>query len=403
MLRECRVGSLLLLLLMPLLGSCRQERLVRDTTVPPFVFRSLNLRQQDQKGQPAWELTSPEARYDLQRRVAQATSPRGVIYAKGKPVYRLEATSGTVLNDGEVILLEGDIRVQRLGPQPVLIKSSRVRWLPSREVMEIDRHPEALDPHSRLVARRARFLLGKDQLELRGAPKLERWTDRFDPLRGAPKASPDVVVTVSRADWEPGTGFLEALGPVAAQRRPPGAPPSAPPQTLTASKLEGNTVKQEFRLKAPVSFDDPSEKTRFQGQDVRIDMAEKTIRTRDPFQGWRDSLQVAGGAVEIYGKDDNAVIPSGCALDRPGERLRADRCTWNWKTQEVQAEGSMQFHRDANRQHTRGHQLRGRLGDEGQLEVTTPGGRVFSEFQVPPRSRSPRRDPPRPAPEPIRL
>ncbi len=403
MLRECRIGSLLLLLLMPLLGSCRQERIVRDTTVPPFVFRSLDLRQQDQKGQPAWELTSPEARYDLQRRVAQATSPRGVIYAKGKPIYRLEATSGTVLNDGEVILLEGDIRVQRLGPQPVLIKSSRVRWLPSRQLMEIDRHPEALDPHSRLVARRARFLLGKDQLELRGEPKLERWTDRFDPTKGAPKAAPEVVVTVSRADWEPGTGFLEAQGPVLARRRPPGASPSTPPQILTANKLEGNTLKQEFKLKAPVSFDDPSEKIHFQGQDVRIDIAEKTIRSKEPFQAARGTLQVAGGAVEVYGKDDNAVIPSACALDRPGERLRADRCTWNWKTQDVQAEGSMQFHRDANRQHTRGHQLRGRLGDEGQLEVTTPGGRVFSEFQVPPRSGRRRPDPPRPAPEPIRL
>jgi LPS export ABC transporter protein LptC len=403
MLRACRVGGFLLFSLVPLLGSCRQERLVRDTTVPPFVFRSLNLRQQDPKGQPAWELTSPETRYDLQRRVAQATSPRGVIYAKGKPVYRLEATSGTVLNDGEVILLEGDIRVQRLGTQPVLITSSRVRWLPSRELMEIDRHPKALDPHSRLVARRARFLIGKDQLELRGEPRLERWTERFDPTRGTPKAAPEVVVTVSRADWEPGSGFLDAQGPVLAKRRPPGAAPSAPPQTLTASKLEGNTLKQEFRLKAPVSFDDPTEKTRFQGQDVRIDIADKTIFTRDAFQAARGTLQVRGGAVEIHGKDNSAVIPSGCALDRPGEWLRADRCTWNWKTQDVQAEGSMQFHRAANRQHTRGHQLRGRLGDEGQLEVTTPGGRVFSEFQVPPRRGSPRRDPPRPAPEPIRL
>jgi hypothetical protein len=269
--------------------------------------------------------------------------------------------------------------------------------------MEIDRHPEALDPHSRLVARRARFLLGKDQLELRGEPKLERWTDRFDPTKGAPKAAPEVVVTVSRADWEPGTGFLEAQGPVLGRRRPPGASASTPPQILTANRLEGNTLKQEFKLKAPVSFDDPTEKVRFQGQDVRIDIAEKTIRTKEPFQAARGTLQVAGGAVEVYGKDDNAVIPSGCALDRPGERLRADRCSWNWKTQDVQAEGSMQFHRDANRQHTRGHQLRGRLGDEGQLEVSTPGGRVFSEFQVPPRSGPPRRDPPRPVPEPIRL
>ena len=81
-LRDRRVSGPLLLLLMPLLGACRQERLVRDDTVPPFVFRSLNLRQQDQKGQPAWELTSPEARYDLQRRVTVAIKALKADYAE---------------------------------------------------------------------------------------------------------------------------------------------------------------------------------------------------------------------------------------------------------------------------------------------------------------------------------
>jgi len=38
---------------------------------------------------------------------AQVKQPRGVIYAKGKPQYNISATSGTVINDGEVIQLEG--------------------------------------------------------------------------------------------------------------------------------------------------------------------------------------------------------------------------------------------------------------------------------------------------------
>ncbi len=397
----CRIGSLLLLL--PLLAACRQERLVRDDTVPPFVFRSLDLRQQDKKGRPAWELTSPEARYDIQRRLAQATTPRGVIYANGKPIYRLEATSGTVLNDGEVIVLEGEIRVRRLGAQPVLIKATRLRWLPSSEVMMIDRHPEAFDAHSRIVANRARFLLNRDQLELRGEPRLERWTQSFDPFKSSPKGPPEIIITVSRVDWEPGTGFLEAEGPVRGRRRPPGSPASAPPQTLTASSLKGNTQKQAYILKAPVNFDDPAEKTSLQAAEVKINLDTDTILSTEPFRGQRDTLQARGKAIEVFGKSDTAVIPKGCELDRPGERLRADRCTWNWKTQEVEAQGSVEFHRDANRQHTRGHQIKGRLGDEGQLEVTSPNGRVFSEFQVPPGSGPPRRNPPRPKPEPIRL
>ena len=58
----------------------------KEEPAQPFVFRSLNLRQKDSSGRPLWELTSPEVRYDLGRRVAQARDLRGTIYAKGKPL-----------------------------------------------------------------------------------------------------------------------------------------------------------------------------------------------------------------------------------------------------------------------------------------------------------------------------
>ena len=61
---------LLPVLLIGTLVACGRPSTPGDDPSPPFVFRSLNLRQQDSRGQPAWELTSPEARYDIRRRVA---------------------------------------------------------------------------------------------------------------------------------------------------------------------------------------------------------------------------------------------------------------------------------------------------------------------------------------------
>jgi LPS export ABC transporter protein LptC len=397
---------LLSLLLLPLLAGCERAPQSRDDSADrtlPFVFRSLNLRQQDRKGRPGWELTSPEARYDLRRRVAQARSPRGVIYKEGKPIYRLEAASGTVLNDGEVILLEGRIRVQQLGKQPVLIKASRVRWMPGQQRMEIDRHPEAFDRHSRLFAQTARFLLDRNQLELRGKPELHHWSQSFDPFKEVPRGAPEVVVKVSRADWEPGTGWLEAKGPVLATRRSPGTAANQPPQTLSASALAGNTIKQEYSLSEPVRFHDPQEQGSLEARNVSIDLPQKRIHTDTPFRAQRGNLQASGAALVLEGSRDTVVIPAGCALDRPGESLRAQSCSWNWKSQDVQAEGAMELRREANRQITRGQLLRGTLGNEGQIEVTSPGGRVFSQFQVPRRSGPPKPSPPRPRPEPIRL
>ena len=235
-----------LLLLPALLAGCAPNLPEQAEEPLPFVFRSLDLRQRDPKGRPAWELRSPEARYDLNRRIARARSPRGLIYAKGKPLYRIEATSGTVLSDGQVIQLEGAVRIQRLGSQPVLIEGERVRWIPSRQLMEIDLRPSATNLDTRLVAQRARFLIDQDKLELRGQPELQRWTKAAKgdgkgagkssdkdgskpkptaselayaiPAPVTPKRKPDVIIRATTADWYPGSGRLVAIGPLRGTR-----------------------------------------------------------------------------------------------------------------------------------------------------------------------------------------
>jgi hypothetical protein len=269
--------------------------------------------------------------------------------------------------------------------------------------MEIDRRPVALDRQSRLRARRARFRFEEGVLELRGDPRLERWTRPFDPFAAKPEGDPEIVLRVNQADWKPASGELAATGPVRARRRPSGRKSSEPVQTLRASALSGNTQKQRFLLKAPVRFDDPLEAIQLDARDVRIDAGREIIRSGQPFRGRRRDLLVAGDAVEVDGGRDTVSINGACALDRPGESLRSDRCVWNWTTQGVEAEGSVELRRRANDQITRGQRLQGRLGEEGQLEVTAPGGRVFSRFRLPARSGPPPPPRRRQEPEPIRL
>ncbi len=393
-----------LLALPPLLIGCGRRPPPQEEGSLPFVFRSLNLRQQDPQGRPSWELSSPEARYDLRRRVAQASQPRGVIYAKGQPLYRVAAESGTVINDGEVILLEGRIRVEQLRPQPVLIRASRVRWMPARELMEIDRHPEAFDRQGRLVARGARFLLDRNLLQLRGHPQLQRWSRSFDPFAPPPRGLPELVVTVHEADWEPGSGQLSSRGPVRAWRRPEGSSPQRPAQTLTAPQLAGNTIQQTYSLQGPVQMRDPQDRLSFDGADLRVQVKEERLSSDRAFVARRGNATVRGDSLLVRGRDTTIEIASGCRLEQPGEMLRARRCLWNWSTQAIEAEGDLLIERTAGRQSVRGAKLKGRLGPTGQLEVSNPGARVVSRFQVPSRrSPAPVQAKPRRGPEPIRL
>jgi LPS export ABC transporter protein LptC len=367
------------------------------------VFRSLNLKQQNERGQPTWELTSPEARYDIRRRVAQARSPQGVIYVAGKPIYRLQATSGTVINDGEVIVLEGGVRVERHGPQPVLITARRARWLPNQKLLRIDRAPMAADGLHRLGAQRARFFFDRDRLELEGEPRIERWDKPSDPFSRQRRTNPEVVALPQRLFWQPGDGALEAEGPLRIRRLPPGRPPQALPQTLTAAGLNGNTRQQRYQLKGPVQVSDPIEKFELEGQNLQLDGAAQTLSSEQAFSGHWRALTFGGKSLEIEARQTKATIPLGCRLQRSGESLSARLCRWNWQDQTLFAAGDVDYQRAAQRQRIQAGQLSGRLGPEGNFNVSTPGGRVISSFAVPRRQRPLPPAPARPKPEPLHL
>lgn len=387
--RRTAAGLLLPFLMLP--AGCQRAQETNEDPSPPFVFRSLDLRQQDRQGRPAWQLRSPEARYDLRRRVAQARDPEGVIFAKGEPLYRLSATRGTVINDGEAILLEGTIRVDRLGEQLLQIRASRARWLPRRDRLIIDRGPEAFDRQNRLSARRAIFKFDKGLLEMRGRPRLQHWARPFDPRRALPAGPPETLLTVDKADWYPATGVLETRGLVRGTRRPAGRAADRPAQTLIAGSLSGNTLQQRYTLGAPVRFEDPVEENALTSGEVAMDLAAERATTNAAFQGRRGKLRASGVGLEVDGKKEQATITSGCRLEQPGENLRADRCQWNWSNQDVEADGPLELRRSSNDQVTRGTRLRGRLGNEGTIEVSAPGGRVVSRFRArPARSASPR-------------
>lgn len=325
--------------LLLLLGGCQTPR-ARQEEPPPFVFRSLDLKAQDGQGRPSWTLRAPEARYDLRRRLARAEAPQGLIYRAGKPLYRLQAASGTVLNDGEVILLEGGVRLERLGAQPLLLLTQRARWLPRRQRLQLDRPSQAFDRQRRLMARKAEFRFDLDQLSLQGAPQLELWTQPFDPLRQRPSAPAALRLAVPSATWQPGNGRLLAPGPVLGWGRGRKDRAGAMSLRLEAEGLEGNTAQQLLELKGAVRVDDPSGQQSFRGRDLSLDASGRRAVSDQPFLAQRDNLVLEGARLRVDGVSQTVVVEGSCRIQRPGEQIRAERCAWNWQSEQLQAGGA---------------------------------------------------------------
>ena len=359
-----------------LLSACGGGRRPQADSSPPFVFRALDLSQQDPLGRPIWSLKSPEARYDVRRRFAQADQPRGVIFRDGAPAFRLSARSGTVLNEGQAVLLEGGIRVEQLGRTPLLITAERARWFPRLNRLEIDRRPEVLDRTNRISARRARFAFDSRLLTLRDSPRLEHWENAGEAALERRRGAPQLTLEAFAADWNTGSGELRVQGPLRGRRREPARSPAGAEQSLSASRLEGNTLTQQLRLFGPVRLQDPLDGTDLNTGDVRLDLGSR-----------------------------QASSDSACLLRRGGDSLQADSCRWNWDSQMVEARGDVQLRRRERQQFSRGGTLSGRLGRDGFLSLTNPGGRVLTRLRLPQPATPlrPQLQRPRPAPEPIRL
>ena len=389
-----RRGGVLLAALLGLAGCQPRSQPEPEASSPPFVFRSLDLRQQDAEGRPLWEISSSQARYDLRRKLAQATDLRGTIYLQGQPRYRVLASSGVVVNDGEVVQLEGTIRLEQIDDPPALITASRVRWLPSRQLMELDRRPSAYNDHFNIRGRIARFRFDQGRLELRGGPTMRGWSQPFNPLRRLPTAPPELTVQAHEVVWYPRSGRLQASGPIQAVRRPMAPEPAASPrpvaaspailpggegtQLLSAGQLEGNTSTQTFRLLPPVRLLDQGRNTTLVAPGLIVDLRQQVAST------------MAG--------------PQGCSILRPGESLQAQRCQWNWAKQSAQAEGDVVLSRRDNSQRSQAGRLDASLGPSSAVVLTAPGSRVISRFRVP--MAPPPAPPPasvRQEPEPIHL
>lgn len=350
------------------------------TDVPtPFVFRSLNLREQDRQGRPAWRVTSPEARYDINRRVATAVRPVGVIYAAGEPLYQLTAERAMVVNDGEVIQLEGAVTIRRLGDRPVQVQAERLRWYPARSWIDIEHQPDIREGPTRVRAGQASINLRTEVVQLRQNPVFERWST-VAAMSGAPSASPPPLsLQASQAEWSLRSGAWRAIGPIRGERR---LPDQGSGQTLSASSMHGSSRDQSLELLAPVLLVDPAQKTRIEAQLTHIDLITQRITSDRPVRATIGTLLAQGSSFAVDLKQSQAAIPAGCRVRQPGWELQAGQCDWNWTSRQIQAQNDVILRRPDSGQITRSQVLRGRLGPGGQVVFFTPGGRVRSEVRV---------------------
>ena len=374
--RLSRCGLTAALVAGSLLSGCSSSRKATVEPTPSFVFRSLDLSQRADDGNRDWDLTSPEARYDLSSRTIRARRPQGILYRDDQPLYRITADLATVLRDGELVVLEGSVQLRQLNQRGLTIEGDNLIWTPAQSRMVINQRPMASDGQTQLRSRELAFEQDTELLVFSGPTQLNRVDEGRDDA---------TVVRGGSGTWNLISGLLQAPGQVEAVRRDG--------RTLTASGLDGNTREGYLDLQQPVTLVLENDRGTITAGQTRWLFSSKQLESEQPVQADLKKSKVQGKGFKLDERSGTVIIPSDCRLQQKSETLTAQRCSWNWRRERVVADGDVVLRRIKPEQITRATRMEARITDDGEIRFGQPGARVQSTIKLNPSKQEKRRRP----------
>ena len=373
--RLSRCGLTVALVASTLLAACNSRRPITVEPTPSFVFRSLDLSQRADDGNRDWDLTSPEARYDLSSRTIRARRPEGILYREDQPHYRITADLATVLRDGELVVLEGSVELRQLNQRGLTIEGDNLIWTPSQSRMVINQRPKANDGQTQIRSRELAFQQDNELLVFSGPTQL----NRVDESNAA-----STVVRGGSGTWNLRSGLMQAPGPVEAVR--------SNGRTLSASGLDGNTREGYLDLQQPVTLVLENDRGRISAGLTRWLFLAKQLQSDQPVQAVLQNSKVQGTGFKLDERSGTVIISSSCRVVQKMETLTAQRCAWNWSSQRVVADGDVVLQRTNPEQITRASRMEAKFSDDGEIRFGQSGARVESTIKLSPATQvKPRR------------
>jgi len=370
-----RMGVLLVLLSALLVGglgchprSRTAERLAEDSAVAreienDLTFNNITLEQANEQGQTLWRVKSQQALYSQDKQVAQVLNPDGEMFENGKPIFRVTARRGEVRQGGEKIILRGQIVITDLRREFVL-RGDQLDWTPKAGLFIIRNHLRGTHPQLKFSATEARLLTKAKRLELSGQVV-------------AIATNPSLQFQGEHLTWNINAGTIISDRPIKIDR----LQGSQITDTARGNRATANLKTKVVTLtqNALLILADPpvqiasntlvwnlERHTAVSDQPLTVLHRQQQV-TMTANQGQMDTQKrifYLNGNVQVIGQRNQA-------------QLHSDRLTWNIPTQELVAEGNVDY-RQANPQVTmRGPRAFGKL--QAQTVVISGGG-VVSEI-----------------------
>ncbi|MBF2002267.1 MAG: LPS export ABC transporter periplasmic protein LptC [Synechococcales cyanobacterium M58_A2018_015] len=366
--------SVLLLLLLTTLSTagCRQtsrgvDRIAEDSSAAQdpdtsLTFNNLTLEQADDQGQTLWKIKAEQATYTPDQQTAVVQSPYGELYEEGKPVYRVQAKTGEVQQDGERILLKGEVIATDVESGAVL-RGDRLEWRPQQEVITLTGNVRGSHPKVRFSANQARLFNRQQRIEVTGKvtalaeePKLRLQGEQIVWRIKEQKVVSERPVQVQRVQGDQATDQASAnkaevnlATRVATLTQNAQLTLLEPPLQVTSNVLVWNVPQQLVTSDQPLTVVHRQQQITVTANRGRMELEPRVAQ----FNG------------------------NVRAVSNNQSQLTSDQLTWTIPTQQVVAEGNVTYVQPDPPATLRGAKAVGKLQDR---TVVVSGGRVVTEI-----------------------
>lgn len=372
---QIRLSSAVSLLLIGacfiVLSGCRGERtteteqaaqddVVEQEIKSDLTFRDVTLEQADEQGRPQWKVKADEVTYRQDRAIAEVTRPKGELFQEGKAIYRIQGRKGEVRQDGKRILLRGQIVATDLKSGAVF-KGDRLEWIPETGILTVRNNLKANHPQIRIAATEAQLFSRDRRLEVSGGvdavtkdPALRLQAERLTWLIDEQNVSSDRPVQITRLlNNQPTDTAQGARAAVNLKTRVATLEQNAqlnlqdPPLQVSSNSLVWDLAQETLTSNQPVTVIHRQQQVTLTADQGRMDIRQRIFYLTQ--------------AVRAVGQQNQS-------------QLTTDRLTWTIPTQEVVAEGNVNYSQLNPPLKVQGPRAVGKL--ENQTIVVSGGGVV---------------------------
>jgi LPS export ABC transporter protein LptC len=154
------------------IGGCHQSTKPQPSPTPTAIeaklqLENLSFEQVDKQGKPMWKVRAQQGVYAPDRKRAKVTNLDGDLYQDGRVVVHITAKTGEVEQEGEKVILRGDVIAKETRNQLILI-GQEVEWQPRSDLLVIRDRVQANEPKFQVNANEGKYISRKQQLDLAG-------------------------------------------------------------------------------------------------------------------------------------------------------------------------------------------------------------------------------------------